>query len=430
MSYTRRKSALPAACAALALGAGTFSFVAGAQIALAQPAPAAGAAAAPAATNAKIDPRAREVLNRMTAAYKALQSYSGTMNFGGTGVPDLSPVRATIAWKKPNRAVVATTGKNGTVRAVADGTNFYVALPQPKYKYLKVAIPTGAAGDSTVSRAIAQGGAEGLGLMPLIVTGADPLVPVMQGLRSLSLGADSTIAGVAVANIEVVLGAPGGGGPTESLTLSVGKADNLLRQIAIKVTQDNKPITVTETHSDIKVNPTLDDAMFSFTPPAGAKPVESLQPPQPPMHNVALQPGAQPIAFQAKDLDGKALDLDQYKGKVLLLDFWATWCGPCVAEMPNVVAAYDKFKGQGFDIVGISFDQPDARQKLVDFTRQYKMPWRQVFDGRGWKSEVGQLYGVRAIPFTVLIGRDGTIVAINPRGPALETAIQAALAKK
>jgi len=343
----------------------------------------------------------------------------------------LSPTKATVAFIKPNKAVVTTTDKNGTVRAVADGTNFYVARPQLKDKYLKVALPTGAGSDSTVSRAIAQGGAGGLGLMPMFVTGADPLGLLMEGLRSLSLGADGTVAGVAVTNVEAVLGAPGGGaGPVESLTLSVGKADNLLRQIAIKLTQDNKPITVTETHSGIKVNPTLDNAMFTFTPPAGAKPVESLQPPQPPMFNAALQPGAQPIAFQAKDLDGKALNLDQYKGKVLLLDFWATWCGPCVGEMPNVVAAYDKFKGQGFDIVGISFDRADARQTLIDFTQKNKMPWRQVYDGKFWKSEVGQLYGVQAIPFTVLVGRDGTIAAVNARGPALEPAIQAALARK
>ena len=110
------------------------------------------------------------------------------------------------------------------------------------------------------------------------------------------------------------------------------------------------------------------------------------------------------------------------------MDFWATWCGPCVGEMPNVIAAYKKYHARGFDVVGISLDQD--KSALTSFIAQNKMPWRQVYDGKGWGSAVPGQYGVRAIPFGLLLNRDGTIAAVEVRGDALPAAIKVALAKK
>ena len=95
--------------------------------------------------------------------------------------------------------------------------------------------------------------------------------------------------------------------------------------------------------------------------------------------------------------------------------------------MPNVIAAYNKYHAQGFDVVGISLDQ--SRAALTAFIAQNKMPWRQVFDGKYWSSAVPREYGVQAIPFGLLIGRDGQIAAVDVRGPALSAAIENALAK-
>ena len=130
------------------------------------------------------------------------------------------------------------------------------------------------------------------------------------------------------------------------------------------------------------------------------------------------------IAFT--DLNGKEIDLEKMKDKVILVDFWATWCGPCIAEMPNVTAAYETYKDKGFEVVGISLDEDKAA--VVKFIADNKMPWPQFVDGKGWENELAQRFGIRSIPATFLVGKGGRIVASNLRGPDLEAAIEKALA--
>ena len=86
--------------------------------------------------------------------------------------------------------------------------------------------------------------------------------------------------------------------------------------------------------------------------------------------------------FDVKDLDGKSLSIAGYKGKVVMVDFWATWCGPCVGEVPNVAAIYQKYHDKGFEIIGVSLDREGDKDKLISFTKDHNMPWRQDFDGK------------------------------------------------
>ncbi|HEX5053381.1 MAG TPA: TlpA disulfide reductase family protein [Planctomycetota bacterium] len=137
--------------------------------------------------------------------------------------------------------------------------------------------------------------------------------------------------------------------------------------------------------------------------------------------------GSDPIALGQEDIAGKAIELADYKGKVVMLDFWATWCGPCMGELPNVLAAYAKYHDKGFDIVGISLDEDKAAFEKCIADR--KMTWRHFFDGKGWKNEVAQAYGVQSIPATYLIGPDGKIAAIGARGDRLEKEIARLLGK-
>jgi len=141
-----------------------------------------------------------------------------------------------------------------------------------------------------------------------------------------------------------------------------------------------------------------------------------------------LVKGAKFPDFAETDLAGKPLSIAGVKGKVVLIDFWATWCGPCVAELPNVLAAYEKHHPAGFEIIGISLDKD--RQKLETFIKQKNMTWPQVFDGKGWESKLGQKYGINSIPATYLLDSEGKIIGNNLRGKELEAAVAEALAKK
>ena len=186
-----------------------------------------------------------------------------------------------------------------------------------------------------------------------------------------------------------------------------------------------KPFNIGGTTYEIK-NMSATGAAFEIV--KSEKTVAEVLPPQ------DLSKGKPAIAFAAKAMDGKAVNFPgDFKGKVVMLDFWATWCPPCREEIPGLVKNYNSYHSQNFEILGVSLDQKDSADKVTAYTNKAGMTWAEIYDGKYWAADVAQKYAIESIPHAYLVdGDSGEILAEGDalRGESLEGTLKAALEKK
>lgn len=138
--------------------------------------------------------------------------------------------------------------------------------------------------------------------------------------------------------------------------------------------------------------------------------------------NAQLKEGTMAPEITLPNVNDSVISLSSLKGKVVLIDFWASWCGPCRASIPSVVKLYNKLKDQGFEVFGVSIDSKKAN--WVRAIRQDKIKYLQVNDIAGWNSAAASSYGVAEIPTTFLLDKTGKIVAVDMDGKALEIRVK------
>jgi peroxiredoxin len=366
-----------------------------------------------------IDPRALQILLHSIKTYQSLQSYQDASVNVDNAPAGKTVTRQTISFKAPRFINVVTTyGKTDYGEYLKtnnyDGVHYNSVYTTPDGG-LRSQQPLP---DTSYGRhVLLQYQPAGILFSPFLA-GVNPLsAPFGMEISTLKLGTVTTLNHV---KVDTVIATPLDDSKTH-YTYLIGRKDHLVRRIIMEsVTITGDKYTTTETHSNIKTNLAFPRGTFIFHIPPGVTLQKSLDEDR----GDTLRTGDIAPYFHAQDLRHRSINLKQYKGKVLLVVLWATWCLPCRQEMPYLKSLYQHYKSQGFEIAGVS--QDSSRTDLENFVALHKIPWRQIYDRN---FAISLAYKANALPSNVLIDRNGKIIAVNQTGLLLDTTIRNALKK-
>jgi thiol-disulfide isomerase/thioredoxin len=371
--------------------------------AVAQSAPGAASEPVVAPTVSTVDPAARTLLEESEKAYAALKGLSMEFTVTEQRGEKTSTTSGSIALSWPDKGKVVIKTGNDSLIALTDGKTIYSQTSARTFQAEAVAE------DEDSIDSLLQDFPSSLGaFLPSLASGFDLLADADPPWESATLLPDGRIAMKSQPSV----------GMSMTSILSFDPTDKLLRRVEATIEYQGITSSNTTTLTEIKVNPQFPPGEFSLK--SDAKIVS--------LYDQRLKVGARPFALKGRDLQGKTHPWSQYKGKVVLLDFWATWCGPCVRDLPNVLKIYKTYHPKGFEIIGVSLDSD--KKALTDFVKARGLTYPQLFDGKRWGNANAASYGVRAVPFSLLVGKDGRIAAVNPQEEDLEAAVEEALTAK
>ncbi|RYG75624.1 redoxin domain-containing protein [bacterium] len=356
----------------------------------------------------KVDPAAKRLLLESTRAYEALQGLS--MGYANNDEIEgkTSKSNGIISISRPDKAKMTIVQGTDTLMFLTDGKKIYTQASKNLFE--EAVLETD---DDAISSVFENFPSSALAILPILVMGYDLITEADCDWESVTLLPDGKVQLKSVVTRS---------DPSVTVKLTFDPTDKLLRHVEATGLDEGKPVLLSTALTDIKLNPTFGPEEFAFKPGPDVKVRPVL-----PKFDPRLKVGAEPLPLKGLDLNGKAHPWTAYKGKVVLLDFWATWCGPCVEELPNVLGNYKKYHAKGFDVIGVSLDID--KKALTKFIQARGLKYPIIYDGKAWSSADAKSYGLMAIPFCLLIGKDGKIAAVDPTGEDLEPAIQAALAK-